>query len=369
MAADGSGSAANRSQAKFEWSTDITVLRMQKLVHGYGPKESPAIVDHMFIRLPWFRETKTSIDRALRMTQGARKENCVRAEGPSRAGKTSASRALIREHMPWRDDNGLHIPWGYLRVPSVPSVAIVGQEMLRVLGDLSWQQRRSPVERLARIGEVAEMVGLEALLVDDLHHLVDSRGSRVQHAVADLFIDIGNETGAPFLFFGLERMGTVFDVNEQLRGRTGAPIEYLRLDWRKQQHRNLFNEALNAIIAQFRASVSIDESIDDPTLAFRMYCSSGGLLGYLVLIFRVAEDECRRRKLPLGFEVLRRSVGIVIGKEGSWPGRRDPFHSEFVAEATNETLNIAKTVGRESGPSARKAAQETEKARGVGRSK
>jgi hypothetical protein len=252
--------------------------------------------------------------------------------------------------MPWRDDKGLHVPWGYMRVPAVPSPAIVGQEVLRALGDPTWQQRRSPTDRLARIGEVAEMVGLETLLVDDLHHLVDSRGYRVQHAVADLFIDIGNETGAPLVYLGLMRMETVFKANEQLRGRTGAPIDYLRLDWRRESHRKLFLDALTSMIDQLRSVIAIDKSIAHTTFGFRMYCGSGGLLGYLVLILRVAEFECRRKRVPLSMDVLRKAVAVVVGKPKSWPGGRDPFHPEFVAEATKESLDAAKQVGKESPP-------------------
>ena len=347
--ADGSRPAP-AATTKIEWSSDPAVLRMQMFAFGYGPKDRPAIVDKMFIQPPWFRETKSSIDRALRMAHNARKENCSRGQGPSRAGKTSVCRALIRQHMPWRDDVGLHIPWGYLRIPAVPSLAIVGQETLRALGDPSWEQKRSPISRLARIGEVVEMVGAETLLVDDLHHLVDSRGTRVQHAVADLFIDIGDETGMPFAFFGLSRMRTVFDVNEQLRGRAGSPTEYLRLDWLIKKHRALFLDALDKLLGQFRLTLSIDKSMDDPTVPFRLYCGSGGLLGYLILIFRVAEDECRKKKVPLGIEVLRRSVLAVVGKAKSWPGGRDPFHKDFVAEPTKESLEVAKAVGREKGP-------------------
>ncbi|MFY2763531.1 TniB family NTP-binding protein [Arenimonas sp. MALMAid1274] len=355
MAADGTRAIADKHPSKIEWSADPAVLRMQTFVNGFKPGENPSAIDRMFIQLPWFRETKASVDRSLRMAKEARKENCVRGQGPSRAGKTCAGRALIREHMPWRDKDGLHMPRGYLRVPSVPSVSVVGQEVLRALGDSSWDQRRNPVERLARIGEVAEMVGLQALIVDDLHHIVDARGSRVQHTVADLFIDIGNETAVPLVFLGLNRMGTIFEVNEQLRGRTGAPIQYLRLDWRNKKNRELFTDALNSVTAVLRESIPFDKSMDDGTLMFRMYCSTGGLLGYLVLILRVAEDMCRGKKIPLGFEALRRAVGVVVGKESSWPGKRDPFHPEFVIEATKESLDAAQAVGKESGPAARKS--------------
>lgn len=347
--ADGSkaGSVAAKGP---EWSSDPTVRRMQILAFGFGPLERCSTLDRLFIRLPWFRETKERIERALRMPRNARLESCVRGQGPSRSGKTSAARALLRENLPWRDKAGLHVPWGYLRIPAIPSAAIVGQEMLRCLGDPSWHQRRSPSERLARIGEVSELVGLKALLVDDLHHLVDSRGTRVQHAVADLFIDMGNETGAPFLFFGLERARTVFDVNEQLRGRSGAPIEYLRLDWREKKSRELFLDSLDKALKKLKDGIPFDSSMEDDTIPFRLYCGSGGLLGYLIVILRVAEDECRSRKVALGFDVLRRSVASVVGGARAWPGGREPFHSDFVARPTDETLGIAKAVGMENGP-------------------
>ena len=350
MAADGSGSGNGSLKEGVVWSKDPTVLRVQEFAYGYGPSDTPTTVDQIYLQLPWYRETKKTMDRALRMTRCARKENCARGQGPSRAGKTSTGRALLREHMPWRDDDGLHMPWGYTRVAAVPSIKVVGQQVLRSLGDPSWAQNRSPVQRLARIGEVAEMVGLDALIIDDLHHLVDARGRCVQHAVADFFIDMGDETGVPFLFLGLERMDAVFRVNEQLRGRTGTPIEYLRLDWRKDKHRDCFNESLSAITRLLAQTVKFDESMNDPTLGFRLYCSCGGLVGYLILIIRVAEYESRKRRVPLGFGVLRKAVADVVAKPVNWPGRKDPFHPDFVAKPTAEALRIASNVGIGFGP-------------------
>ena len=353
MAADGSTSGGKKQPSeKVEWSRDPTIFRMQVFAYGYEPGHLPAVVDRIYIQAPWFKEAKTSTNRVLRMAPNARKENNVNLEGPSRSGKTSLARALLRENMPKRDESGLQLPWGYFRVPSVPSSVVVAQQLLRSLGDASWSQRRSPVERLDRIREVADMVGLKMLIVDDLHRLVDSRGTKVQHAVADLFIDIGDETSVPFMFLGLERMAPVFNVNEQLRGRTGAAIRCLRLDWRIKSQRELFCNSVEAVTKKLRLEMPFDHTMTDLTLAFRLYCSTGGLLGYLIKIIRVAEYERLRRMTPMGFELLRRGVLSVVGRPASWPGRKDPFHPDFVGEVSDEALRLAAQVGREVGPNA-----------------
>lgn len=350
MPADGSQSTEKKGARESDWATDTTVLAYQKFARGYGPTDKPAIVDHIFILLPWHKETSAAIKRSLSMSEAAKIEHCIRNEGPSRAGKTSAIRSLVRADFPRRTKDGLYIPFGYHRLQAIPSVLTLGQGMLRAMGDPTWPQRRNPAERVARIGEVSRQVGLKAFALDDLHHLVDSRGERVQHAVADFLIDLTDEMRVPFIFSGLERMSAIFSANEQLRGRTGATVEYARLDWKRPKHRDLFHAAVGQVLSEFSKFIKTEVSADDDEFLFRLYCSVGGLMGYLILVFRVAEHECRRLRQPLGDITLRKAVTTVVAKPNRWPGGCDPFSPGFVASVTDQSLAIARSVGTGFGP-------------------
>lgn len=355
MAADGvrHGRSATGDSNPIVWSQDPTVLSYQKLANGYGPKDAPTIADRLFVRLPWHRETEAALARAMAMPEPARIEHCVRNEGPSRGSKTSVLRDLIRKSMPTRDEDGLRIPFGYLRVPAIPSVASLGQGVLKALGDPSWNQRRGPVERLSRIGELTQMVGLKAFGLDDVHHIVDSRGERVQHTSADFLIDLGTEMRVPFVYCGIERMEAMFTANEQLRGRTGALIEYPRLRWEDSKHKQIFQDAVEVAIAKFVSVLGADIDPTGGKLVFRLYCSTGGLIGYLFLILRAAEVECRRKRSQLNEGILRKAVAFVVAKPHQWPNGRDPFHTDFVAFDTPESLAAARFVGIGTGPKAK----------------
>jgi hypothetical protein len=197
------------------------------------------------------------------------------------------------------------------------------------------------------------MVGLKAFGLDDLHHIVDSRGERVQHTSADFLIDLGTEMRVPFVYSGIERMEAIFTANEQLRGRTGALIEYPRLKWGDKRHREIFQGAVRVAIESFANVVGSDVKAKDDKVVFRLYCSTGGLIGYLFLILRAAEFECRRMRSKLNEELLRKAVASVVAKPHQWPNGRDPFHQDFAVFETPESMAAARFVGIGTGPKAK----------------
>ena len=331
------------------WSQDPVVRRYQEFAHGSKEGEKPTLIDHLYIKMPWHKRAEKSVEQTLELPSGARAEHCVKVVGGTRSGKTAFHRALIRKHMPRRDKSGLHLPYAYVEISATPSPSSIDFAILRALGDPTWNHRRGPEARLGRIQDVAEDVGLLAIGVDDLHHIVDSRGERVLHAAADRLKETGFHLRVPFVFSGLHRMLKMFETNEQENGRTESEIEFHRFEWKK--HRTLFKDLVTIFNDEFQKKFGWSEldHNDDKDL-FRLYVSVGGLVGQLARVARVAAADCARMKSGLTKVILRNAVLRVVAPRAWWPNGIDPFHEDFTVIVSDENLAIASTVGAGSGP-------------------
>lgn len=351
MAPDGGVDAQGRrcNKALQEWSTDPIVRRYQEFGRGYCARDRPSFIDHLFIKLPWHKEAEVMLQDVLSMASGARAEHCLKIVGGTRAGKTAFQRAMVRRYPASREKSGLRLPFGYMELAATPSPYTIDHAILRALGDPTWGNHRGPEARLGRIRDVAEQVGLVALGIDDLQHLVDTRGERVQHAAADRLKEIGFHLRVPFVFSGLHRMLRVFETNEQEQGRTEEAVEFSRLDW--VRHKKLFATIAGAVNEAFIKELGRSEfdHCNDADL-FRLYVSIGGLVGQLARVMRVAANECLRSRSGLTKIILRKAVLRVVAGPASWPHGYDPFHEKFVALVSEETLRTAQLIGAERGP-------------------
>lgn len=346
MAADGSSS--DTLSGNIQWSADPVVLRYQVIAYGLKPGEKRTFLDATYLRLPWTVKADRKVSTVRKMPQGARQEHHLRTEGPARSGKTAYLRSLVRANMPVRRRDGLHMPVAYFQMPSVPDPASISASILYGIGDPTWQCKRARAYRVLYTAEALQRVGAELLCVDDFHHLVDARGQKVQHVAADYFKELAFHFGGTLLFSGLDRMELVFDTNEQLNGRTEAPVHFLRFDWRRAKtDRALFIQIAESLLDEF-ARRGLSRIKPSDSFFFRLYCSTGGLIGYLVRVLRVSALVCETRKTALDTEVIRKAVRLVVAKQ--WPDGIDPFHEKFPSIESPATLALADSIGTGLGP-------------------
>ncbi len=356
MAGDGSKDKYSKKQEAepLEWSSDPLIRHYEEFSRGFKKNEEPIFTEHLYFKLPWMAEAEKAVEDVMALPSGARAEHCVKAAGGTRASKTSFQRAVVRRHPPYRDKhNDLHIPYACFKTPSTPSPAAIDLSILKALGEPAWKMCKGPVERLSRIAEVSEMVGLLGLGLDDFQHLVDTRGERVQHATLDRLKEIGDLIKVPFVYSGLTRMQKAFETNEQCNGRTESTIRFRRLDWEYEPDRKRFKSIARKIIAEFDKYFGKSEfDLDEDGNLFRLYISVGGLIGNLIRVLRVAAAICIKTKTRLTVLTLREAVVKVIAKSSSWPNQLDPFDAKFVSTVSTETLQIAQSIGAEKGPAA-----------------
>lgn len=351
MPADGNEYTQTCRTARWDgtWSKDPTVKRYQEFCAGYRGDDNHVYFERLYFRLPWCVKVHEEIAEMLALPRGAQIEHDLCLAGAFRAGKTRVIREEIKDRIPIRGKEGLSIPFGYVPMPAVPSPLTVGQAILYWLGDPTWSSTRNPTTRVVRIAEVADQVGLRILAIDDLQHLVDSRGQKVQHMTADFLKEVGFYIGVPMIFCGLERMMRIFEVNEQLAGRTNATIVFRRLDWNRKNDRALFTKMVELVVGEIKSHMGSVVEVT-PAFVFRMYCATGGIPGYLFRVLRVAVVKCERVRSPLNERSIQRAAFTVVARRSAWPKGIDPFHQEFPTDASKAILDQVNKIGIGVGP-------------------
>jgi len=105
------------------------------------------------------------------------------------------------------------------------------------------------------------------------------------HHVADWLKILVDETRCALVVAGLPSCQTVIDSNEQLAGRFHAPILMPRFSWQDVEQREEFTGILQAFHQVLSQHFQTPE-FQREAMAFRFYCATGGLIGYLAKILR-----------------------------------------------------------------------------------
>ena len=183
------------------------------------------------------------------------------------------------------------------------------------------------------------------VMIDEFQHFYDKGSHKVMHHVADWLKILADDSKVALIVAGLPSCQAVLDQNEQLSGRFLAPILMPRFDWKNETHREEFSGILGAF------QESLGEHFDMPALdsldmAFRCYCGTGGLIGYLAKFLRQAvwnAIDGKRRSISLE-DLAHAHDESVWSKEG-FANVISPFTRDFAPQPTEELLTKIQRVG------------------------
>jgi hypothetical protein len=139
----------------------------------------------------------------------------------------------------------------------------------------------------------------------------------------------------------------VINQNEQLRGRFIAPIYIPRFTWDSEENREEFMACLEA----FQKAL---DRFDFPELgsdemAFRFYCATGGLIGYVA---KILHEAClnaqlsfkQGEKLTISLSDLAEAYNQALWKDCE-VSKINPFDTEFDATPSDYLIKLAKQIG------------------------
>jgi hypothetical protein len=246
----------------------------------------PTAVDQVLVPHRDFQRAKLRIEKHLLITQSYSEPICIAVVGESRTGKSRLLESITKQYPKLRNVEGAIVPILSIRTPSKPSVKGLVEVMLRELGDPLWYKRGSENEKTERLYTLLEQTETHTLIIDEFQHFYDKVSHKVQHYLSDWLKIFVDRSGLMLIVAGLPECMAVINQNQQLRGRFMAPIHMPRFDWNDEDAR----EEFIACLESFQQALSRYEFPDltSDEMAFRFYCATGGLIGYLAKILHQA---------------------------------------------------------------------------------
>jgi len=190
----------------------------------------------------------------------------------------------IEMHYAPRREDGMYVPILRVATPSKPTVKGLAEVLLEGMGAVD-ATRGTENERTRRVKYLMRSTGTRMLMIDEFQHFFDKGTKLIMHHVADWLKILVDETRCALVVAGLPSCQTVIDSNEQLAGRFHAPILMPRFSWQDVEQREEFIGILQAFHQVLGQHFQAPE-FQREAMAFRFYCATGGLIGYLTKILR-----------------------------------------------------------------------------------
>lgn len=286
-----------------------------------------------------------------RMTQcmdyaraGAQEPVCMALIGESRTGKSRGIEAFMRDHPTVRLPEGIRMSVLYISVPSRPTVKALAELGLFHLGAADWE-RGTENAKTTRLVSLMRACGVMVLVLDEFHHFYDKSSHKVQHHVADWLKNLLADTKVALVVSGLPSLRSVVDQNEQLAGRFLSPVPMPRFNWLNDDHREEWQAILGAFTEGLGTQFDLP-SLDGDELALRMFCATGGLMGYLTMTLRQAvwnAVDANRRVINL--KDLEVAHGEAVWSKENVVGLPQPFDRSWTVEATPDLIARTQLVG------------------------
>jgi hypothetical protein len=308
------------------------------------------IVEQTLIPHSAFQDSIERVNQCLDLIDGTSEPICIAIVGESRTGKTRVVRTIVRQHPPERRADGLKIPVLRVSVPSKPTVKGFASEILRALGDPCFDKGEE-VRLTSRIQDLLNTTETKAIVLEEFQHFQEKTSLKVWEHVTDWLKVLVDNSRVALVVAGLPTCLDVIYQNEQLAGRFLAPIKLPRFDWTINQSRDEFL----GITAAFGDALSLHFDLPDlgqEEMGFRLYCASGGVIGYLTKLLKQAVwDAINRNSKSIRLSDFNEAYLRSIASEDEAASRARPFTSRFSTSADPEIIAAAKKVGlRRIGP-------------------
>jgi hypothetical protein len=303
----------------------------------------PTAVDQILVPHMSFQNAKQRIETQLLAAQNYLEPTCIAVVGESRTGKSRLLECITKEYPKQRTNEGLVIPVLSIKTPAKPSVKALVEILLQEIGDPLWYKRGSENEKTEQLYKLLKQTKTHTLIIDEFQHFYDKVSHKVQHYLSDWLKIFVDRSGLMLIVAGLPDCMAVINQNQQLRGRFLAPIRMPRFDWN-----NI--DSLNEFIACLESFQKGLDRYDLPDLtseemAFRFYCATGGLIGYLAkILHQVCLNAQVGNKLSITLEDIAKAYEESVWVDELTP-IMNPFWSEFETEPSAYYLKAAQQIG------------------------
>lgn len=295
------------------------------------------IIENTLVPHTAFQQAANRLEQCFKYAQGSQEPICLALVGESRTGKSRTLEECCHNHPKVRDEQGLTVPILRVTTPSLPTIKGLASLMLDELGDPRFDSG-TEISQTRRIRKLMRQSKTRMVVIDEFQHFIDKGTFAVTHRVADWLKTLVDESKAALVVAGLPSCRAVLEQNEQLAGRFLSPIMMPRFDWRIDEDREEFIAILESLQASLETAFQMP-SLTSTEMAFRCYCGSGGLMGYITKFLRqMVWNALDANSNVISLEDMLRAHEQSVWSTDGLHEFTSPFSREFSLEIGAEHL-------------------------------
>jgi hypothetical protein len=302
------------------------------------------IVDNTLVPHSAFEKAGARLEQCFRNADGATEPICIAVIGESRTGKSRVLEECFTKYPQCREPEGLSVPILRVKTPSKPTVKGLAELMLRAVSDPKFDKGTENAKTI-RLQTLMRNTGTRMVMIDEFQHFYDKGSHKVMHHVADWLKILVDDSKVALVVAGLPSCSAVLEQNEQLAGRFVSPICMPRFDWKLGPHREEFVGILGAFQESIGQHFDLPD-LESAEMAFRCYCGTGGLIGYLTKFLRQAvwnAIDCGHKEISLGD--LAAAHDEAVWTRDGLPEVSSPFSPRFVSLPSEDLLARIARIG------------------------
>jgi hypothetical protein len=282
-------------------------------------------VERLFITFPRLARIREKIAYCHQHSKVAAEPECLLITGQTGAGKTTLCQAYARQFPRRPTGAGIAVPVLSTSIPVPATAKSLATRLLVALGDPLAERGTTVSQTLRLLGLIREC-GVELIILDEFQHFIDRDSNHILLTVANWLKDLLNEAGIPMILTGMPYSDIILQANAQLERR-----------FQMRERLDPFSWESAAQQAEFRTFLHyLDESLplaersylSEGETAFRIYCATGGIIGYVMKLIRRATVLAINRAL----RKLDRELLAEVYDERLSSGRGDqlnPFRADL----------------------------------------
>jgi energy-coupling factor transporter ATP-binding protein EcfA2 len=281
------------------------------------------------IRYPRLSRVHDTIHRCQRLSKKSNEPQCISLEGRAGAGKTTLVKAHADLYPRRETDEGTEIPVFYMLTPSPVTVKGMAETMLERLGDPA-AHRGSQPSLNSRLCKLIVDCKVELVILDDFHHLIDTKTNRILRTVSDWLKVLIKETQVPFLVVGIEgQVQQILKENEQLSRLFAEQVTLSPFEWNvADPEQTSIMEFTNFILfAEKMIGTTLPTELPRAELLYRMHYATDGVVANIMNLMRYAEEVLQEEKRSqMKMTDLSKAFERRLSKH--LPKKVDPFKCE-----------------------------------------
>jgi hypothetical protein len=211
----------------------------------------------------------------------------------------------------------------------------MAETMLERLGDPAAHRGNQPSLN-SRLSKLIVDCEVELVILDDFHHLIDTKTNRILRTVSDWLKVLIKETQVPFLVVGIEgQVQQILRENEQL-SRLFAEQETLTpFQWNAKDQASIEEFTKFILFAEKMVGAVLPTELSRTELLYRLHYATEGVIAYIMNLIRYAQEIVEEKgRSQISMEDLSLAFEKRISKH--LINRVNPFKQTTPPEAGGE---------------------------------